>query len=88
MGPGSESLKSAILGNHHVMAKKERFHIPGTLYHVILRDTFSDNKDRFRFYDILDHASATSPPNPTRLGVLKFTTDHQEIDYRLAPRRR
>ena len=43
------------------MARKERIHIPGALYHVIMRgndrrDIFGDNKDRFRFYGILDHA--------------------------------
>jgi len=43
------------------MSRKERIHIPGTVYHVILRgndrrDIFSDDNDRFRLYSILDHA--------------------------------
>jgi putative transposase len=43
------------------MARKERIHIPGAFYHVMLRgndrrDIFADDKDRFRFYSILDHA--------------------------------
>jgi putative transposase len=37
------------------MARKPRIHYPGALYHVILRgnarqDVFSDEKDRYRFY--------------------------------------
>lgn len=40
------------------MARKPRIHMPGAIYHVILRgnarqDIFSDDKDRYRFYDIL-----------------------------------
>lgn len=40
------------------MARKPRIHTPGAIYHVILRgnarqDIFSDDKDRYRFYDIL-----------------------------------
>jgi REP element-mobilizing transposase RayT len=40
------------------MARKPRIHAPGATYHVILRgnarqDIFSDDKDRYRFYDIL-----------------------------------
>jgi putative transposase len=43
------------------MARKERIHISGALYHVIVRgndrrDIFGDNKDRLRFYGILDNA--------------------------------
>jgi putative transposase len=41
------------------MSRKGRIHIPGAVYHVILRgngrqDIFADEKDRFRFYSILD----------------------------------
>ena len=41
------------------MSKKSRIHIPGAIYHVILRgndhrDIFADDKDRFRFFSILD----------------------------------
>lgn len=41
------------------MSRKGRIHIPGAVYHVILRgndrqDIFADDKDRFRFYSILD----------------------------------
>lgn len=40
------------------MARKSRIHAPGATYHVILRgnaqqDIFSDDKDRYRFYEIL-----------------------------------
>lgn len=40
------------------MARKPRIHTPGAIYHVILRgnarqDIFADDKDRYRFYDIL-----------------------------------
>lgn len=40
------------------MARKPRIHSPGAIYHVILRgnarqDVFSDDKDRYRFYEIL-----------------------------------
>lgn len=40
------------------MARKPRIHAPGATYHVILRgnarqDIFSDDKDRYRFYEIL-----------------------------------
>jgi len=43
------------------MARKPRIHIPGATYHVILRgnarqDIFSDDKDRYRFYEILQKA--------------------------------
>jgi putative transposase len=43
------------------MSRKGRIHIPGAVYHVILRgnnrqDIFADDKDRFRFYSILDIA--------------------------------
>jgi len=43
------------------MSRKRRIHIPGAVYHVILRgndrqDIFADDKDRFRFYAILDIA--------------------------------
>lgn len=41
------------------MPRKLRIHIPGALYHVILRgnarqDIFSDDRDRLRFYEILN----------------------------------
>lgn len=41
------------------MARKPRIHAPGAIYHVILRgnarqDIFSDDKDRYRLYDILE----------------------------------
>lgn len=41
------------------MARKPRIHSPGAIYHVILRgnarqDIFSDDKDRYRFYEILE----------------------------------
>jgi putative transposase len=44
------------------MAKKGRIHIPGAVYHVILRgndhrDIFADDKDRFRLFSILDLAT-------------------------------
>lgn len=40
------------------MARKPRIHAPGAIYHVTLRgnarqDIFSDDKDRYRFYEIL-----------------------------------
>jgi len=40
------------------MARKPRIHVPGGIYHVILRgnarqDIFADDKDRYRFYEIL-----------------------------------
>jgi putative transposase len=40
------------------MARKPRIHSPGAIFHVILRgnarqDIFSDDKDRYRFYEIL-----------------------------------
>ena len=40
------------------MARKPRIHTPGAIYHVILRgnarqEIFSDDKDRYRFYEIL-----------------------------------
>ena len=40
------------------MARKPLIHAPGAIYHVILRgdarqDIFSDEKDRYRFYEIL-----------------------------------
>jgi putative transposase len=40
------------------MARKPRIHAPAAIYHVILRgnarqDIFSDDKDRYRFYEIL-----------------------------------
>jgi putative transposase len=40
------------------MARKARIHMSGAIYHVILRgnarqDIFSDDKDRYRFFDIL-----------------------------------
>lgn len=40
------------------MARKPRIHTPGAIYHVILRgnarqDIFSDDKDRYRFYEVL-----------------------------------
>jgi len=44
------------------MARKPRIHAPGATYHVILRgnarqDIFSDNKDRYRFYEMLQKSS-------------------------------
>ncbi|MBC7869685.1 MAG: transposase, partial [Chitinophagaceae bacterium] len=41
------------------MARKPRLHSPGAVYHVILRgnarhDIFADDKDRYRFYSILE----------------------------------
>ena len=43
------------------MSRKGRIHIPGAVYHVILRgndrqDISADDKDQFRFYSILDIA--------------------------------
>jgi putative transposase len=43
------------------MARKPRIHTPGAVYHVILRgngrqDVFFDEKDRCRFYDILQNS--------------------------------
>jgi len=43
------------------MAKKGRIHIPGAVYHVILRGNdhrviFADDKDRYRLFSILDLA--------------------------------
>ena len=43
------------------MARKPRIHAPGATYHVILRgnarqDIFSDDQDRYRFYEILQKA--------------------------------
>jgi len=43
------------------MAKKGRTHIPGAVYHVILRgndhrEIFADDKDRYRLFSILDLA--------------------------------
>lgn len=43
------------------MAKKGRIHIPGAVYHVILRgndhrEIFADDKDRYRLFSILDLA--------------------------------
>lgn len=40
------------------MPRKPRIHTPGAIYHVILRgnarqDIFSDDKDRYRFYEII-----------------------------------
>jgi hypothetical protein len=48
------------------MARKEGIHIPGAIYHVIMRgndcrDIFLDNKDRFRFYGILDKRGTVGP---------------------------
>lgn len=44
------------------MARKPRIHAPGATYHVILRgnarlDIFSDDRDRYRFYEILQKSS-------------------------------
>ena len=44
------------------MARKGRIQTPGAIYHVMLRgnarqDIFSDDKDRYRFYTVLDGAS-------------------------------
>jgi len=41
------------------MPRKPRIHVPGAVYHVILRgnarqEVFSDDRDRLRFYDILN----------------------------------
>lgn len=43
------------------MARKPRIHAPGAVYHVILRgnarqDVFFDDKDRYRFYEILQNS--------------------------------
>lgn len=43
------------------MARKPRLHSPGAVYHVILRgnarhDIFADDKDRYRFYSILEES--------------------------------
>jgi putative transposase len=43
------------------MARKARIHVPGAIYHVILRgnarqDIFCDDKDRYRFYSILNNS--------------------------------
>lgn len=43
------------------MARKPRIHAPGAIYHVILRgnarqDIFADDKDRYRFYEILQQS--------------------------------
>ncbi|HBG04282.1 MAG TPA: hypothetical protein DDY22_01700 [Geobacter sp.] len=48
------------------MSRKERIHIPGAVYHVILRGNdrrgiFNDDKDRFRLYSFLDHAFQRFP---------------------------
>ena len=56
------------------MSRKERIHIPGAVYHVILRgndrqDNFADDKDRFRFYEILNIARQ------------RFTHKCQDIGY-------
>lgn len=44
------------------MARKPRIHTPGAIYHVMLRgnahqDIFSDDKDRYRFYEVLQKSS-------------------------------
>jgi REP element-mobilizing transposase RayT len=44
------------------MPRKPRIHTPGAIYHVILRgnarqDIFSDDKDRYRFYEVIQKSS-------------------------------
>jgi putative transposase len=51
------------------MARKERIHIPGAIYHVMFRgndrrDIFGDDKDRFRFYVILNLVNQVSQRYP------------------------
>jgi len=48
------------------MSQKCRIHIPGAICHVILRgndhrDIFAGDKDRFRFFSILDIVRQRTP---------------------------
>ena len=53
------------------MSKKSRIYIPGAIYHVILRgndhrDIFADDKERFRFFSILDILDGLEEEPPTK----------------------
>ncbi len=54
------SVLKAILAYHPLMARKPRLHVPGGLYHVMLRgnggqDIFFDDEDRYHLYLLIQH---------------------------------
>jgi len=68
------------------MSRKERIHIPGAVYHVILRgndhrDIFADDKDRFRLYSILDHAFQRFP---FKIHAFCLMTTHIHLEIQVA----
>jgi putative transposase len=68
------------------MARKERIHIPGALYHVLLRgndrrEIFGDDKDRFRFYGILNLASQ---PYPFKIHAFCLMTNHIHLEIQVS----
>jgi putative transposase len=67
------------------MARKERIHIPGAVYHVIIRgndrrDIFGDDKDRFRFYGILDHSFQRFP---FKIHAFCLMTNHVHLEIQV-----
>lgn len=67
------------------MARKERIHIPGAVYHVILRgndrrDIFGDDKDRFRFYGILDLSFQRFP---FKIHAFCLMTNHVHLEIQV-----
>jgi putative transposase len=68
------------------MARKERIHIPGAIYHVMLRgndrrDIFGDDKDRFRFYGILN---LVSQRYPFKIHAFCLMTNHIHMEIQVA----
>jgi len=68
------------------MPRKGRIHIPGAVYHVILRgndrqDIFADDKDRFRFYSILD---ITRQRFPFKIHAFCLMTFHLHLELQVA----
>jgi putative transposase len=67
------------------MARKPRIHTPGALYHVILRgnarqDIFSDDKDRYRFYEILQKSCERFLP---RIHAFCLMTNHVHLEIQV-----
>ena len=64
----------------------DRIHMPGAVYHVILRgndrrDVFVDDKDRFRFYSILEYAFRHLP---FRIHAFCLMTNHIHLEAQVA----
>lgn len=68
------------------MPRKQRIHIPGAVYHVILRgndrrDVFADDKDRFHFCSIIEKVRRRIP---FKIHAFCLMTNHIHLEIQVA----